>query len=212
MSIQKESQKTKQAMAARLEKHKQWPALAKKVAEHFSEVTKRARDENYPENLYVHIDDSERLVQLFSGVHPIDVTHKRNQYGEKTGLQVHTEEGAALVVSQATTGHITIILYPYESQKLKQKSSQIIWKVFDTPKKITNGDLNAMTKDFFTYMRVSSAVLAESRLDRLCIRYLEFRGKKFSDEGGVIKYLFSHWFWVVLGAFGSIASIYSLWK
>jgi hypothetical protein len=212
MPIHKESQKTKQAMAARLEKHKQWPALAAKVAEHFGQVAQKARDEKYPENLYVHRDDSERLVQLFSGVHPIDVTHKRDQYGEKAGLQVHTEEGAALVVSQSTIGYPVIILYPYKSQKLKQKSSHIIWKVFDSPKDITSKVLNAATKDFFTYMRVSSAVLAESRLDRLRIRYLEFRGNKFSGEGSVSKFVFSHWVWVALGAVGSFASIYSLWK
>ena len=212
MSIQKESQKTKQAMAARLEKHEQWPALAARVVEHFSRVAQNAKDENYPENLYVHRDDSERLVQLFSGVHPIDVTHKRDQYGEKTGLQVHTEEGAALVVSQATIGYPAITLYPYKSEKLKQKNSHIIWEVFDSPKDITAKTLNAATNDFFTYMRVSSAVLAESRLDRLRIRYLEFRGSKFSGEGGVSKYFFSHWFWVALSAVGSVASIYSLWK
>ena len=212
MTIQKESKKTKQAMAARLEKHQLWPELATRVAKQFIQVVQKARDEKYPENLYVHRDDSERLVQLFSGVHPIDVTHKRDQYGEKTGLQVHTEEGAALVVSQSTIGYPAIILYPYKSQKLKQKNSHIIWKVFDSPKDITPSVLNAATKDFFTYMRVSSAVLAESRLDRLRIRYLEFRGNKFSGEGGVSKFVFSHWFWVVLGAVGSVASIYSLWK
>lgn len=212
MSIKKESQKTKQAMAARLEKHEQWPTLAKRVAEHFSEVSQKARDEKYPENLYVYRDDSERLVQLFSGVHPVDVTHKRDQYGEKIGLQVHTEEGAALVVSQSTIGYPAIILYPYKSQKLKQKNSHIIWKVFDSPKDITAKILNAATRDFFTYMRVSSAVLAESRLDRLRIRYLEFRGNNFSGEGGVSKFVFSHWVWVALSAVGSVASIYSFWK
>lgn len=212
MPIHKESQKTKQAMAARLEKHKKWAALAAKVAEHFGRVVQKARDENYPENLYVHRDDSERLVQLFSGAHPIDVTYKRDQYGEKAGLQVHTEEGAALVVSQATIGYPAIILYPYKSQKLKQKSSHIVWKVFDGPGAITTKVLDAATKDFFTYMRVSSAVLAESHLDRLRIRYLEFRGNKYSGEGGVGKFVFSHWVWVALGAVGSVASIYSLWK
>jgi hypothetical protein len=212
MHVKKESQKTKQAVAARLEKHQEWPALATKVTEHFREVEQQARDEKYPENLYVHRDDSERLIRLFSGMHPIDVTHKRDQYGEKTGLQVHTEGDAALVVSQATTGLLAIILYPYKSEKLKQKVSHIVWKVFDSPTKITDGVLDAATKDFFTYMRVSSAVLAESRLDRLRIRYLQFRSSKFSGEGGVSKFIFSHWVWVALGAVGSVASIYSLWK
>lgn len=212
MSIKKESKKTKQAMTYRLEKHKQWPALATLVAEHFSQVAQRARDEGYPDKLYVHRDDSERIIQLFSGVHPIDVTYKRDQYGGKAGLQVHTEDGAAMVVSQAPTGCLAIILYPYKSQKLKRKNSHIVWKVFNSPKEITAGVLNAATKDFFTYMRVSSAVLAESRFDRLRIRYLEFRGNKFSDQSSVSKLVFSHWLWVALGAVGSVASIYSLWK
>ncbi|MFZ6641795.1 hypothetical protein ACO0LL_18800 [Undibacterium sp. TC4M20W] len=212
MPIQKESQKTKQAMATRLVKQKLWPALAATVAEYFGHVVQKARDENYPEILYIHIDDSERLVQLFSGAHPVDVTHKRDKYGAKAGLQVHIEEGAALVVSQSTIGYPAIILYPYKSQKQKRTCDHIIWKVFDSPKDITTRVLNTATKDFFTYMRVSSAVLAESRLDRLRIRYLEFRGKKYSGEGGVSKFVFSHWFWGALGAVGSVASIYSLWK
>jgi hypothetical protein len=148
MTIQKESQKAKQAMAARLEKHKQWPALATKVAEHFNRVVQKAKDENYPDNLYVHKDDSERLIQLFSGAHPIDVTHKRDQYGNEAGLQVHTEEGAALVVSQSTIGYIAIILYPYKSEKLRRNNDHIIWKVFDSPEAITSRVLNSATKDF----------------------------------------------------------------
>lgn len=211
MSIKNESQKTKQAMAARLEKQKQWPALAKIVTEHFSQVAQRARDEKYPEYLYVHRDDSERLLQLFSGAHPIDVTRKRDQYG-KNELQVHTEDGAAMVVSQATTGCLAIVLHPYKSQKLRHKHSHIVWKVFNSPKEITTGILNTATKDFFTYMRVSSAVLVESRLDRFRIGYLELRGNNFSDEGAVIKLVFSHWLWIALGAVGSVASVYSLWK
>jgi len=125
MPIQKESQKTKQAIATRLEKHKQWAALATLVGEHFSQVALRAIDENYPEYLYFHRDDSERLLQLFSGMHPIDVTYKRDQYGEKTGLQVHTEDGAAMVVSQATTGCLAITLYPYKSQQKSMGSDSI---------------------------------------------------------------------------------------
>lgn len=212
MTIQKESLKTKKAMLARQEKHKQWPTLAAKAEENFNVVANKAKSEGYPENLYVHRDDSERIVQLFSGIHPVDVTHKRDQYGQKSGLEVHTEEGAALVVSQSTIGLPAIILYPYKSKKLKRNRSHIIWKVFDSPNRITPKVLTAAVKDFFTYMRVSSAVLSESRLDRLRISYLEFRGKKYTGEGGITKFLFSHWFWVALGAVGSIASIYSLWK
>ncbi|PKY10789.1 hypothetical protein B1757_07465 [Acidithiobacillus marinus] len=41
MTIQKESQKTKQAMATRREKHEQWATHATKVEEHFSQVAKQ---------------------------------------------------------------------------------------------------------------------------------------------------------------------------
>jgi hypothetical protein len=63
-------------------------------------------------------------------------------------------------------------------------------------------------------MRVSSAVLAESRVDRLRIWYLELRGKKFSGDGnsGIAKFFFSHWVWSALRAVGSVVGIYSLWK
>lgn len=212
MTIQKESKKTKQAMATRLKKYNQWPDLAVRSEKHFNHVAQKARDEEYPDNLYVSRNDINRQIQLFSGTHPIDVTHKRGQNDNKSVAIVHTEEGAALVVSQSIPGYTAIFLYPYKSDKQRQKNSHIIWKVFESPEKITLRVLDSATKDFFTYMRVSSAVLAESRFDRLRIRYIELRGKKFSGEFGFIKILLSRWILVAISAFGSIASIFSLWK
>lgn len=212
MSIQKESRKTKQAMIARLEKHKRWPDFAKKVSEHFLQVTNDAIKENFPENLYFSRDDVKRTIQLMAGNHAIDVTHSHKQNGNNDRVEVHSEDGAAIVVSQATTGNIAIFLYPYKSDLLKRNQDRIIWKIFDNPESINTKILEAATKDFFTYMRVSSAILTESSFDRLRIRFLEFRSKKFTEKGGIIKLIFAHWSWMALAAASSVAGIYSLWK
>ena len=209
-TIKKESQKTRQAMMDRQKKHQDWPDFATNVAEYFSQVAQNAKEENYPENLYVYRNDSKRIIQLYSGAHPIDVIYKYDLLGNENGLEVLVEHDAALVVSQAANGSAAIFLFPYKSSKQSQVTSHIIWKVFGGPEDIKLGALNSATKDFFAYMRVSSAVLTESLLDRLRIRYLEIRNKKYSGEGNIAKITFSHWFWTALAAIGAVASIYSL--
>lgn len=125
---------------------------------------------------------------------------------------IHTEHGAALVLSQSTLGDVAVILYAYSSERLSRIQPHIIWAIFSDPTQITDAVLNSATRDFFRYVRVSSALFSESSLDRLRIQYLEFRSKKYTGGGGIAKLVFSHWSWVFLGAVGSVASIYSLWK
>jgi hypothetical protein len=125
---------------------------------------------------------------------------------------LQTEHGAALVISQSMLGEAAVILYPYSSEKIRQAQDYIIWSVFADPTQITETVLKKITRDFFRYIRVSSALFTESGLDRLRIRNLEFRGRKYVGGGGFAKLVFSHWSWVILGAIGSAASIYSLWK
>jgi hypothetical protein len=190
-----------------------WKVHVEKIEKHFEAVCEQAREANFFENLYVSRNDEYRQIQLFAGQHPIGSSEvTRDALGREITHKLHTEHGAALVLSQSTLGDVAIILYPYSSEKLSRIQPHIIWAVFSDPTQITDSVLRSATRDFFRYMRVSSALFSESSLDRFRIQYLEFTSQKYTSGSGLAKLVFSHWSWVLLGVVGSVASIYSLWK
>lgn len=205
------------AAAARVRWYKSlnWNVQVEKIERQFLEVVERANQENFFEALFVDRDDEHKTVQLHAGKHPIGNTETiRDGFGRAKGWRFDVEQGAALVVSQSALGDVAIILYPYHSEKVQRIEPHIIWAVFKDPTEVTQIVLRAAVADFLTYVRVSSALFNESATDRLRIRYLEFRAKKYKGgEGrGIASVVFSHWFWAFLGAAGSVASIYSLWR
>jgi len=211
--MQKESKKNEAAARERSYKLLNWKVHVKTIEKHFGSVCEQAKKISFFENLYVSRNDDHRQIQLFSGQHPIQAPEvTRDAFGRETGYKTHTERGAALVVSQSTLGEVAVILYPYFSEKLRRTQPYIIWGMFTDPTQITDSVLKSATSDFFRYMRVSSALFSEGAVDRLRIRYLEFRSRKYTGSGGIATLIFSHWSWVFLGAVGSLASIYSLWK
>lgn len=190
-----------------------WTVHVKKIKKHFEMVCEQTKKANFFENLYVSENDDHHQIQLFSGQHPIGTSEvARDAFGREISRKLHVEHGAALVLSQSTLGDVAVILYPYESEKLSRVNPHIIWAVFPDPTEVTDDVLDRVTRDFFRYMRVSSTLFSESMFDRLRIQYLEFRSKKYTGDGSAAKLFFSHWLWVALGAVGSVASIYSLWK
>ena len=211
--MQIENEKNDTAARNRWYKMLNWKVHVEKIERHFGAVCEQAKKQAFFENLYVSRNDEHRQIQLFAGQHPIGSSEvTRDAFGREISHKLHTEHGAALVLSQSTLGDVAVILYPYKSEKLSRIQPHIIWAIFSDPTKITDAVLKSATQDFFRYMRVSSALLSESLLDRLRIQYLEFRSKKYTGGGGIAKLVFSHWSWVFLGAVGSVASIYSLWK
>lgn len=201
-------------VAARNRRYKMlnWTVHVEKIEKHFGSVCEEAKKAAFFESLYVSHNDDHRQIQLFAGQHPIGSSEvTRDASGRKTGHKLHTEHGAALVLSQSTLGDVAVILYPYASEKFYRIQPHIIWSVFPDPTKITNSVLNSAIRDFFCYLRVSSALFSESLTDRLRIQYLELRSKRYTGVGSVTKLVFSHWSWVFLGAVGSVASIYSVW-
>lgn len=200
--------------AARIRWYKMlnWKVHVEKIEKHFGAVCEQAKKANFFENLYVSRNDEHRQIQLFAGQHPIGSSEvTRDALGREIGFRLHNEHGAALVLSQSTLGDVAVILYPYSSEKMSRIQPHIIWAVFSDPTKITDSVLNSATRDFFRYLRVSSALFSESLADRLHIQYLELRSKRYTGGGGITKLVFSHWAWVFLGAIGSVASIYSVW-
>lgn len=171
-----------------------WKVHVEKIERHFGTVCEQAKNAGFFENLYVSRNDEHRQIQLFAGKHPIGISEvTRDALGREISQKFHTEHGAALVLSQSALGDVAVILYPYTSEKLARIQPHIIWAIFSDPTQITSAVLRSATRDFFRYIRVSSALFSESALDRLRIQYLEFRSKKYTGGGGIAKLVFSHW-------------------
>lgn len=189
-----------------------WENHVGKIENHFRLVSEEVKTEGFIDNLYVSRNDEDRQIQLYSGRHPIWSSKETcDASGRVINRRLHAEDGAALVLSQSQTGEVTVILYPFKSEKLRRVQPYLIWAIYPEPKKVTDKVLRRVTHDFFRYMRVSSSLLSESVFDQLRIQYLEFRSKKYTKSDSAVKLVFSHWSWVFLGAVGSVASIYSLW-
>ncbi|HGT2342732.1 TPA: hypothetical protein ACMX4R_000267 [Yersinia enterocolitica] len=180
-----------------------WTVHVKKTEPHFLDVCEQAKKAKFFEGLYVSHNDRYRQIQLFAGQHPIEVFDRTHDaLGCITNREFDIECGAALVLSQSFLGDVAVILYPYSSKNLSRIQTNIIWAVFSDPRKITDTVLKSATKDFFCYMRVSSTIFSESRIERLRIKYLEFRSKKYVGDGSIIKLIFYHWSMLFLGRLG----------
>lgn len=66
-----------------------------------------------------------------------------------------------------------------------------------------------MTRDFFTYIRVSSLRFTPSFSDNFRITWLLLRSHRY-DEQGALKLIFTHPSFLAVGLLGSLASIWSL--
>lgn len=211
--MREENDRNATAARARWYKSLNWNVQVEKIERHFEEVVTKAKNEQFFETLFVDRDDEHRTVQLHAGKHPIGSAQTiRDGLGRATGWRIDVEQGAALVVSQSTLGDVAIILYPYQSEGARRIEPHIIWAIFKDPAHVTEPVLRRAVADFLTYVRVSSTLFNESPMDRMRIRYLEFRGKKYNGGTGVAQIFFSRWFLGALGAAGSFASIYSLWR
>lgn len=80
------------------------PALQEK----FEKVITAAEQAGYLERLYVRVEREHRTVTLFPGQHPVGASLRKQG-------STAAEHGAALVFSQAKTGNVAVLLYPYES-------------------------------------------------------------------------------------------------
>jgi hypothetical protein len=212
-SLHNENSKNAAAATRRWHKLINWNVHRDLVEKHLLATRDWAKNGGFFEALYVSQDRDARQIQLFAGVHPIgSVEVTRDAFGRPTRQKLHSEHGAALVFSQSTVGSVAVILYPYESEKLKQNTKHIIWGVFDDPRELTDAVIRRAVKDFLIYLRVTSALFNESTLDNLRIRYIEFRGARYSPGPHVAKFFLGKWFVGAMGIAGSFASIYSLWK
>lgn len=211
--MQPENDKNNAAARSRWYKFLNWNVHCEMVERQFRQAVASAKATGFFEDLYVSQEEHDRQIQLYAGAHPIgseEVT--RNSLVQITKRRLHVERGAALVFSQSSLGSVAAILYPYQSEKLSQNSEYIVWKIFDDPRDITNKEIQKAILAFFRYIRVSSTLFNESWFDRAYIRYIEFRGSKYTNNGGIAKIVFSRWLLPSLSVAGSVASIYAIFR
>lgn len=189
-----------------------WGVHRRLAEEVFEKKALQAKQEGFFEELYVSVNDEGRQIQLAAGNHPAGRAEPAyDQNGNRTGERIPTEGGAALVISQGADGSVSIFLYPFSSERMKMRISHITWAVFSDPTKLTESRLHDVIHDFFIYMRVSSVHSFESFYESFRIKYLELRGLKYSDGGGLLSFAVRHFKEVIFIA-GAIGSFYGVFK
>ena len=142
-----------------------WSAvLVDHLDRQFKEAVKRGVVAAFPENLYIWHDPEHRSVTLFAGQHPVG--------NSLTGTGTAAEGGAALTVSQAVDGSVTVFLYPFSSELMRRTEDRILWGHFQGPDELRERTIKKAIADAARYWRVSSALDGGSRFDRLRVDYL----------------------------------------
>lgn len=189
-----------------------WGVHRRLAEEYFQKVVLQAKEDGFFENLYISVNDNKRQIQLSAGNHPAGPLEPTfDQLDNRTGQRFPIEGGASLVISQGANGFVCIILYPFRSERMNMKTSYITWAVFSDPTKLTEYVLLDVIRDFFIYMNVSSVHFSESRYERLRIKYLELKGQKYSDSGGLLPFVVRHFKEMIFIA-GAIGSAYGVFK
>lgn len=182
--------------------------VEKAIYEFFSLLSNDAKKYGYFEALYVSRDKKLRHVQLHSGAHPIEMYETKE--AKESGYKIVSEDGASIVISQVISGEVVISLYPYKSQYREPREKYIVWAILNHPDEVTHKLLRKLSQDFFIYSRVSSCCFSDTFFERLKVRYLNFKGKRYSEGSYIKNYIANHFFVIFIGVIGSFASIYSV--
>lgn len=207
------SLKSDQSRLKRWYKEINWGVHRRLAEEIFHQEVRRADQNGFFEQLYVSVNDNDRQIQLAAGNHPAGpVQQKFDLNGNKTGQFFSTEGGAALVISLGADGSVNILLYPFSSKRMQMKVSHITWAVFSDPTKLTSYVIHDVIRDFYIYMNVSSVHFSESLYERLRIKYLEIKGLRYSENGGIFPFIVRHWVKEALVIVGVLAAVIALFK
>ncbi|MBL0729420.1 hypothetical protein [Piscinibacter sp. HJYY11] len=164
--VEQQVQANTVAATTRLRRLAAWNHLADLAVRHFNQAEKAAAAGKWFDNLYVLRNNDLRIVQMHMGTHPV----KRESDGSLTA-----EHGATVAISQNHMGSVIILLYPYESSLQRRNVPHLVWELTDEPMTIKASTVVDLVRDFMTYARVSSALLAPSESDRKRIEVLERR-------------------------------------
>jgi len=103
--------------------------------------SKKHKDEQPPPHSFV---------TLFWGKHPTG----EMDFREKTNKLV-VEGGCALHYCQLLSGEVAVIFYPFKSELSEPKKKLYIYRIFSSPEKITENELQKHIKLMFSYAHYS---------------------------------------------------------
>ena len=184
-----------------------------KVAEQLKSVSDKAKVAGYPFYLYctVHNEtDNETTVQLTSAANKTGVIERINT-PERKGVTCEAEKGSALVVSLSSVGRVSIIIYPYKSDRYYLKEDNIFLYEDLSPDDISQKLLEKCISKYFLYIRYSSVHGAYccSFIDHLRVHWMnivDIRNRRKLLNG--FYSISAEWFKVIgAGVVGIIATI-----
>jgi hypothetical protein len=187
-----------------------WTIHSEIAFEYFQKVVREAKEAGYFETLYASPANSGSAVRLFAGSHPVEsMPAGLGSDGRPTSQRLISEGGAELVISLSVTGEVAVLLYPFISERHARREKQLVWAIYSDPTEITRQRLKRMTDDFFTYMRASSVFLTPSVSDKLRVRWLALRSRRYDGEG-LVRHIFNNPWISIIGFMGAIAGIIGL--
>lgn len=177
--LKEESDKFQKGWQQVSDRRKAWGSFEDKAVITFKSICEEARTQKLFENLYV--DSSKKhsknqknppsFVTLFWGRHPIGQT----DFSENSKNKLVVEGGCALHYNQLPSGEVVVVFYPFKSELSEPKKKYYIYKLFSTPSKITDVDLQNHIKLMFSYAHYSSFMGKATFLDWCRMKWLQIR-------------------------------------
>jgi hypothetical protein len=190
-----------------------WNFQKERVLNTFKKLADDSVNGAFIDRLYVSEDRELRQVQLHSGRHPVGLYIESSdeydvKYDNKVKLDV--ESGAAIVLSQSSSGEVVVILYSFTSKQRKPNIDKLVWSVLSSPDDLTLDVIAQIVSDFFILSRFTSALYTESYWDRFKIIYLSFKGSHYIPKKRMTNILLNHWIVLLVGFIGSVCSIFGI--
>ena len=155
-----------------------WPDFENKAKTQFNSIITEAKTQKLFDVLYLHssgdVHDSHKItnfITLFWGQHP---TGGYEFEGERKGRMVF-ERGCALHLCQLPTGEVIATFYPYQSALLKSPKNYYVYKVYSSPSKITDADIQWLVRIMFSLARSSSFARKMTFFDYYILWWLKTR-------------------------------------
>ncbi|ELA6794837.1 hypothetical protein RB985_004868 [Vibrio alginolyticus] len=151
--------------------------------------------------LYCSYDGEHRHIQLHSGAHFI---------GTKLNSKPVKESGAAIVITQLSTGEVSVTFYPFVSEVLSPGEEYLVWSILESPNELYPAKIQKIIEDFFAYSRFTSSCMNESFMDRIAVKTMQWKSKRYRQSSRLTNALLDNWLLAMVGFIGSICSIVSV--
>jgi hypothetical protein len=178
--LKEESKKFNAGYERVYERRNAWNAFEDEAVKQFELVCSEALEQNLFTNLYV--DYSKRhekkqkkppsFITLSWCKHPTGEIDFR----ENTNKLV-IESGCALHYSQCPSGEVAVIFYPFKSEASEPNKKYYLYKIFSSPKIITENELQKHIKIMFSYAHYSSFMGMSNFSDWYRMKWLQIRSQ-----------------------------------